>query len=277
MRVYEKLAVRRFNEGVLAEEAVTFVLEALADNDWARCHAFQGKSKPSTFLYSLASNLIEEFARKRFGRPRPPSWLKEQGELWVRMWKYLCLERQDKVSVIERLSANGDRSQEFLENVARTIKARMPNCGLSAMDQTTVEDITSLSDAHSAASEQEDLGAGFAQQRSAGHEVALMLRAVLAGAPSEDDFSVQARAASSSLSDTLDHAQATLRDKLHLSAEERVLLKMIYADGMSKNRAAKAIGLAEHQGGRIVNAALQRLASVLTEAGLDLSDLFDEL
>lgn len=277
MKAFEKLARRRFNEGVLAEESVTFVIERLSDNDWEKCRAFQGKSKPQTFLYSLGSNLIEEFARKRFGRPRPPTWLKAQGELWVRMWKFLCLERQPIESVMERLSNGGQRERPFLEDVARTIKARMPNCGLTAMDQQTVEDITAVSDARTVTEDDAGFSAPFRDERAAATEIALMLRSVLQEDVAEEDFSETARLEADAQADAVSSALGGLRQQLSLTAEEKILLRMVFVDGFSKSNAARAIGLADHQGGRIVNAALARINAAIETTGVSIDDLAESV
>ena len=276
MRAFEKLAVKRFNEGVLAEEAVTHVVEGLSADDWARCRAFKGQSKPTTFLYSLASNLIEEFARKRFGRPRPPTWLQEQGELWVQMWKYLCLERQLLPSIVDRLSANNAREPGFLEHVARTIKARMPNCGATTMDAETTEDIQYASDVRQS-EEYEAQEAEFAGEHAAVTEIVLMLRSVLDEAPDGKHFSEDARSSARIYARGQAEAMARFRELLTLNDEEKVLLRMIFVDGFSKSAASRALGLPAHQAGRVANAALARIGDAMRGCGIDFEDLMEKV
>lgn len=270
MRAFEKLATRRFNEGVLAEEAVTYVVEGLSADEWARCRAFRGTSKPSTFLYSLASNLIEEFSRQRFGRPRPPSWLQAQGETWVRMWKMLCLERQLLPSILDKLS--GTMESGLLTDIARTIKARMPNCGVSAMDHESMEDVTSISDA-----QQDGDGVANAAESAEVAEVILLLRSVVDDEPAEDHFSEDARASAAGCAAENSSAFVRLREQLALSDDEKLLLKMIFVEGFSKSAASRALGLLPHQAGRIANSALQRIGDALRNCGLSLDDLVDKL
>lgn len=275
MKAFEKLASKRFNEGVLAEEAVTHVLEGLSADDWARCKAFKGNAKPATYLYSLASNLVEEFARKRFGRPRPPTWLQEQGELWVQMWKMLCLERQLLPSILDRLSSRGTREESVLKEVARTIKARMPNCGLSAMDHQLTEDVSMISDAQQAALGEDETE--FEHENAAVSEVVLMLRSVLGEPAQESDFSEEARSSAANYATEQQEAMRAFRESLSLSDEERVLLKMIFVDGFSKSAASKALGLPSHQGGRVANNALERIGDAMRNCGLSLDDMMDRV
>ena len=127
----ERQAFKRFSQQGLAEEACSYVLEKLSQNHWASCQQYTGKAKPETFLYTLVGNLLEEFARKRFGRPRPPQWLQREGDLWVKLWKMVCLERQLIPIVVEQFAQQSERATEFVHSIIRTIKARLPWCGSS--------------------------------------------------------------------------------------------------------------------------------------------------
>ncbi len=273
MRAFEKLAVKRFNNGVLAEEAVTHVVEALAADDWSRCRSFKGTAQPKTYLYSLASNLIEEFSRKRFGRPRPPRWLQDQGELWVQMWKMLCLERQLLPSIVDRLCINGARDPEALYDVARTIKARMPNCGLSAMDHELRDDLEIISDAQQVGTSPVGSEPELPTEEALVGEVLLMLRSVIGGGATEEDFSVTSREEAGQCANQMAERLSGLSDKLTLTDEERLLLRLIFVEGFSKTAASKSLGLASHQAGRIVNTALARIAQAMRDCGLSLEDL----
>lgn len=148
MESLDRMAKRRFGQDASAEECASYVLECLSENEWQKCRQFQGRSKPSTFLVSVSNNLIEEFSRKRYGRPRPPVWLKEQGDLWVKLWRTVCLERQLVPSVVERFCRDGIRTMDKVNSVIRVIKARIPNCGIAGVGTCDTQDgdIESLSD-----------------------------------------------------------------------------------------------------------------------------------
>ena len=261
----ERLAVRRFDAGALAEEAATYTIEFLSADDWSKCRQFQGKSKPTTFLYTLCNNAIEEFARKRFGRPRPPRWLSDMGELWVRLWRSLCLERQLLPSVLDRLTQNNLRERSEVAQAAKVIKARLPNCGEVIMDSLGVDDIDSVSDA--------------VQDQSTGHsdnkdtldqpryqDLLRMVRATI-----DPDVCCSSFNNDTDCDNAASHTcMTTLREKLRLNDQERLLLRLIYAEGLSKTAASRALGLQDHQAGRIVNNALERIAAVISESELDL-------
>lgn len=129
----ERIADNRLFDQSMSLEAQNYVLEKLAEDDWRRCREFKGRSSPLTYIHVLSSRLVEEFVRRKFGRPRPPAWLQQQGELWVNLWRQICLERQTPEVVIEQLVATTGRTAAKLLDVIRTIKARLPWCGESNM------------------------------------------------------------------------------------------------------------------------------------------------
>jgi len=72
MQKLDQLAAKRFGAGGLAEEAGNYVIEQLSNDNWASLTSFKGQCKPETYLHTVTNNYLEEFSRKRFGRPRPP-------------------------------------------------------------------------------------------------------------------------------------------------------------------------------------------------------------
>ena len=129
----DRLAERRFGPGGLAEEAAAYVIQALSEDDWARCRQYKGNAKPETYLHTLANNAPEAFSRRRFGRVRAPKWLKREGPTWIELWKRLCMERQSTQQVLEAMRNSG-RDRERIRHMATTIKARLPWCGSSAQE-----------------------------------------------------------------------------------------------------------------------------------------------
>ncbi len=85
MASLDAMAAKRFVQPALAEEATTAMIEALSADHWQRLQGFAGKSQASTYAYTVASRVMEDFARKKFGRPRPPLWLQEMGQAWVQL------------------------------------------------------------------------------------------------------------------------------------------------------------------------------------------------
>lgn len=259
----ERQAARRFSDAATAEEAVTFVLDRLAADDWQRCRRFSGRSRPHTFLFSVAGHLLEEFARSRYGRIRPPAWLQRQGELWVELWRRICLERALVPQVVERLSAGGRHDPSLLNRIVQTIKARLPWCGAADMpipaeyvaaDGSVVDRLeqtpgATLEDALDSEQREETL-------------------ATLAALLSDE---------SNTLRQIPGAALARSRELLDLSAEEILILRLHFQEGLALTAVAAALGVPRHQPGRQMKRALAKIRAALTAAGIDLAAALDTL
>lgn len=249
----ESRARQRFVEPVTAEEATTFVLDQLAANDWQRCNNFQGKAKPSTYLYSVSAQLLEEFSRQRYGRARPPRWLAQQGDTWVRLWRALCLERHSTNSVLASFSRH---DADVISSIIRTIKARLPWCGAANLP---VPEAYLTSDEHPLAATAFD----DCLDREYLEESLATLSALLGD---EDAFT--------------DIDETTLqraRMNLKLDDESLLMLKMHFQDGLSFSAIARALGVANHQPGRQIKRSLHDIHTALKEAGLHLRSAADVL
>ncbi|TNC81021.1 MAG: hypothetical protein C9356_10490 [Oleiphilus sp.] len=272
MAAINKLAERRFGQGALAEEAGTYVIEYLSRDDWEKCKSFQGKSQIKTFLYTLSNNALEEFSRKRFGRPRPPTWLQELGDMWIKLWRSLCLERQPLPTLVDRYTQRDFREPQAVEQAARVIKARIPTCGQSNRDTELADDIDRLSDAQQAEqahcdSEQPEFENPFYA------ELLMMVKAVCNEDVANHDFHQEA----ANQMDTRVSAQQqnleSLRTALQLNDQEKIMLRMIFVEGLSKSATSKALGLPAHQAGRMVNEALDRISHAIQKCGIEIDGL----
>jgi DNA-directed RNA polymerase specialized sigma24 family protein len=267
----EKMARRRFGQEVLAEEAANYVLDGLSEEDWRRCRQYRGQSQPKTFLISLASNLIEEFSRKRFGRPRPPVWLQAQGEIWVRLWKMVCLERQPLPSVIDRLTQTGQRTTETVRHAIAVIRARLPACGQEGAGECATDDIQSWSDASGLVSRDQQSGTDLEQQ------AVLLFRRLISSLEAEtaDMTPLAEETCPQHLDPELAEKLRALHEQLRLDDEEVLLLRMVFIDGLNKSKAARALGKPGHYGGRIINQALERLHNAFLACDLDMESLYE--
>ncbi|SEG26215.1 hypothetical protein [Marinobacterium lutimaris] len=239
------LCERRFGKTVDAEVASQYVLEKLSADDWQLCRKFTGRSLPQTYLYTLCSNLIEEHARKQYGRIRPPAWLKQLGDTWLTLWKLICLERQPVPAAIERLAGRDEtlRNSDGLLDMVRTIKARLPWCGQQTGAVTTEQE------------PEEEAHTPAAQSDSSIEALLLLLHQVVLKQEPENKAQTQ---------DALNNlgAEFTLDD------EQRLVLRMAYVDGMKFSAIARALNLPAHKPARVAKQALAELRSVLQRHNL---------
>ncbi len=236
------LCERRFGQTADAEIASDYVLEHLCESDWKLCRKFTGKSRPETYLYTLCSNLVEEYARKRFGRIRPPAWLQQLGDAWLTLWKFICLERQPVPVAIERLAGQDEtlRDPDTLEQMVRTIKGKLPWCG-----QQTGE--VSLEEHYQEPDSNDTASADTLEPL-----LLLLHQLILDEDPPRPASQWQS-------SETLDTVRAALR----LSDEQRLILRMAHVDGIKFSAIARTLNLPAHQPARLAQRAVAHIREVL--------------
>jgi len=273
----DRVTTKRFGEGGLAEEASAYVIDKLSANSWQVFNSFKGQSKPETYLHTLANNFIEEFSRKRFGRPRPPEWLKRQGDLWIKVWKMLCLERRLPQTVIELLCTEQLREANTVQSVIQTVKARLPWCGESAReiasqplgqgeDQVAAED--RIADFHTPETVIE-----------ADHlrDVLQMLGNLLNKNPHAEMNNIVTERVETMVHQAGAQQTVNLGKVLELTDQEWVILRMVYQDGMKLKTVAGCLGLKDHEPGRIMKTTLQRIAASLTTLGVNMESFRTQL
>ncbi|MDH5232920.1 MAG: hypothetical protein OEY38_22930 [Gammaproteobacteria bacterium] len=260
-----KLAVRHLGESGLAEEATTYVLEQLSKDDWHLLKKFKNRSTPKTYLFVIVKNLINEFSVKRYGKARPPTWLQRQGELAVKIWKLVCLERQATQTVIDKFSAL--RNPEIIRNTIRTIKARIPWCGVGSREIPVQVFEQSNGEIFSEDMLLQDSVTPEKRMRENKHTELLLLMNYLLSDENEI-FASDAIEISDDLYKKLDR----FGEQIRLTSEEKVVLKMVYQDGLKKNIVAHSLGMPAHLPGRILKRVFVRIHSVMESMDLNFDD-----
>lgn len=128
----ENLSKKRFKDVSVAIEATSFVLDQLEKDDWKRVRGFQGRSNFTTYLSTMATRLLEDFSRIKYGRIRPPQWIKDRGALWIEIFKRLCLEKFSRNEVIEIMTApasKAERNSATIDAAVTTILENIIDCG----------------------------------------------------------------------------------------------------------------------------------------------------
>jgi hypothetical protein len=210
----DALGRRRFpKDENLAHEALLYVLGHLEAGAWRRVRAWQGLGHFLPFLGTLASRLLTDFTRTRFGHLRKPVWLAEKDDpLWDTAYRLLVVEKWARHEAIEQLLLSApERERWFIEEVVTTIRTRCPQEPPS-LEYPTEDGLESA-----------DEGLGpEAQLRIQDKEMLEALQAYLQ-AQGDSDPHVSPR-----VSELLTRLHAHLR----LTEEDRLLLKLRYQDGM---------------------------------------------
>ncbi len=211
----DALARRRFpKDENLAHEGLLYVLKHLEAEDWRRVRTWEGLGPFLPFLSMLAARLLMDFARTRLGQIRKPAWLVEKHDpLWDTAYRLLVVERWSRHETIEQLLlSHPERERWFIDEVVSTIRTRCSDQALS------------VAQPGDAGLEQADEGGGpDLELMIQDKEMVEALQGYLQG-EGDSDASINLR-----VSELL----ARLRGFLHLTEEDRLLLRLRYRDGLT--------------------------------------------
>lgn len=245
-----RLAVRRFGARPLAEEAALFAMNGLLENDGRRLKNFDTKSSFEAYLATLTWNLLEDFSRIRFGRKRPPAWLRNIGGVWLRLFTLLCLERLDIAEAVAstiQQSEQGEQEKD-VEDAAWTIRQEVVDCGAHQGLEVGLDDTLADGEAKSAA-----VQVALAEEAEK-QELFAILFGVLTDTPLEVDNP---------------NIKRLCNLKIVLSTEEKLLLKLCFQDGLTVTTAGRMLGYNRHQAHGRMRRLLSRLRDDFERAGLD--------
>ena len=242
-----RLAGRRFARDVIAEEAALFVINRLEDNDWQRLKGYGGKASLTTYLSTLTFRLLEDFARKKFGRLRPPLWIRNLGGIWELLFRFLCQERLPVQEAVEHVRDRMPLEERaVLEDSARTIQAQVTDCGRHQAREVPLD-------------EEHDCSGPEAepqQQLLEETERDFFFTALFNGVFGTDG-------------DLTGSLARVLSTGVRLEAEERLLLKMCYRDNLGVAEAGRMLGMNRHQVHGRLRRLLARLRADFERAGID--------
>lgn len=243
------LAVRRFGRNPLAEEAALAVIDGLAAKDWQRVRGFSGQASFSSFIMAISARLFEDFARKRFGRVRPPLWVQAFGGIWQRLFQALCLERlpvSDAVEIVHQRQVEAEKIT--IEAAAYELLARIPDCGMARGLEVAYEEEAEIEGDGGAAGP-----AGTFETREQKELFQAVFQLVLGQ---------ELRA------DSEDLLQKHRTVKTNLPPEEKLLLKLCYQDGLGVTEAGAMLGMTRFQVHGRMRRLLSRLQAEFQRCGL---------
>lgn len=221
----DALARRRFPlDPGAAEEAFNAVLEALSGNDWARLARFDGRGSAEGYLVRTFSHALEDFARQRFGRPRPPAAIARRGGVWLRIYQALIVERGLEPAIADRLAADTDWPEGDIAAAIREVKAlcppALPSGALVAL-QDDLDPSARLEPTVDPPPEPDNQ-----LRRSLRERILYGISHLFDNSATEIDDVARADA---------------------LDAEDRVLVRLLYAEGLSLAASARLLGRPEHE------------------------------
>ena len=240
------LARKQFRAEHLVIESADFVLQRLAENDWQRVRKHSGEGSIRAYLSRVIQRLLHDFARQKYGRKQLPRWLSVQPAFWQKVHRLLCLERLPAREVMELVSLDvpGGRNDGAVREAIAVIRTKDKDCG---------------------------------QSHTESRDVSLEDTAEPAGDDSPDEPAVESAELTELLyrlliDDTLDPrlqpAVAELQADLQLGNEERLLLRMVFEDGMKVTEAGRMLGLSTHVVHGQMRRLLARIRTAMERCGL---------
>ncbi len=249
-----KLTQKRFSDGVLADEALTFAWEKLSDDDWRRVRAYEGKSSFRSYLGVVWSRLLKDFLDKKYGKDTPPRWIKRLGGVWLELYKSLCRRRISAEASIENIMAAGRYPWCVgeLAAVVDEILGEIPTCGQARGVENPI-----------GPGEEPGLGANVDLPEGVTLEkekwVALKALAKVFFNTSQnvpwDGEEIQ----------KLNRLSAKIRKQLPLNDEERLMLTCRFVDGLSITAIGKLLGYNTNQIHGRFRRVMQRIEKTLPE------------
>jgi RNA polymerase sigma factor (sigma-70 family) len=235
----DSLASKRFPQSPLADEAVVYVLKKLQEDDGRRLEGYTGDARFSTYLSVVVMRLFEDFSRTKFGRLRPPAWLKRLGGMWLVLFKMLCMERKSFPQAVDEMVAYYQLSAKTSDQMGSTILSEIVDCGHSKGQTVASDGIEDL-----AGTEGQDVAAEFEESQRLVLFRALFKKLVT------------------------DEGDTSLFDlDFKLSGEEKMLLKLCYQDGIAVTKAGAMVGLSSHQVHGRMRRVLARIKKILEDSG----------
>ena len=89
----EAVCKRHFSNENDQNESYVFIIDSLQADNFKRLRAYKGKSKLTTYLYSLINSLIIDFRRKKYGRRRIPASVAKLGAWAEAVYRLVCWQK----------------------------------------------------------------------------------------------------------------------------------------------------------------------------------------
>ncbi len=241
----DALTRRRFpTDPGVAEEAFNAVLDALSHDDWTRLARFDGRGSAEGYLVRTFSHTLEDVARQRFGRPRPPAVIARRGGVWLRIYQALIVERGLEPAIADRLATDTDWPTSDIATAIREVKALCRPAAMPNIVAPLPDDLDPSADLEPTVDP--PLEPERQLRRSLRERVLYGLARLLSdatGTADDDDNELMA-----------------------LDAEDRVLVRLLYAEGLSLAASARLLGRPEHEVRRRHQRLLKTLHQQLSPA-----------
>lgn len=253
----DNIAAKRFFDAELARTAVDECLDAMKQDNWAKLNAYEGRNSASakTYFFIVYRRCLEDYYRKVFGRCEPPAWAKQLGEFWVTLYKQLCCQGASLATLI---NAYKERfSSDYVQKSISTIRQKDPKC------HTRGKQIVAKS---LEPNEANDSGADSSSIEMPSTNDAVMLHSTIF----EQSLNAIHLWLGESLADSDDATQLLGKlNELKLDVESKLLLRLVYQEGLKVPAAADFVGMEAYTARRRIKDALAAIKTCFNDSPLD--------
>ncbi len=203
------------------------------------------------YLHVAFKNTLEDYLRSQHGYPRPPEFIKRLGAAYVRIHKLLCIERRTINEIHAMLDSLYNYSRSFIEKIVREVRAGVVNCG-ATRDSVPLEYALAEVEANAINTASENTPEAILTNMNIEAIVNTILNENYSNNPE--------------LKSTLSHSFLAVLQALRqclLDDDERLLVRLVYADGYAISKAAKILKLSDSKARKLLKDLIQRLSQVL--------------
>ncbi len=246
------LARKRFpNDSDMGDQALSYVLDKLEDQEWQRVRGWDGCGSFATFVAVLASRLMTDFVRSRFGYHRPPAWLQEKKEaVWQKAYKLYAIDKYERREAIEVLGSNTpELNRSAIEEIVNTVYSRCTKQARFSEGNIGIDQIVESPSMDNTMTDDVDINNK-------------QLIEVLIEFIQSDDSSL-----SSIGDDTVKDLLHHLKSHINMSDEDRLLLRLRFCEGLKIKEITKMLHLEGNPYKRI-NGLISDLQNACQQSGL---------
>ncbi|WP_448383309.1 RNA polymerase sigma factor [Desulfosoma sp.] len=252
----------------IRENCTTWLLEWLHQEGFEYVRStHKGPATPKGYLQLVLTSRLKDCDRKKSGRAYVPKAVWEKGSAWVEIYKLYYIRRKDLDHIVNAMACEPYRlSREETTDILYTLWAGYPeDPGFRRANVPHGEDDHG---------EVEDRRGPFEAGRHAVLNPALRREmeqivkdlSCLLGLAKQDPADATHNSGTS---------MKLFRRGLSFSAEERLVLRLVFVEGMTVSEAARALRMKRHKVDTIRQNALEKIRSALKDMGYDRTDLHD--
>ena len=245
------LARKRFpNDNDMGDQALSYVLDKLEEQEWQRVIGWDGCGSFATFLAVLVTRLMTDFVRMKFGYHRPPTWIKDKKDAdWERTFKLCTVDKYERREAIELLcSGTSEMSREAIEEMVNTVYSKCTKQARFSEGNITIDQIEE-------SSSEDDGMQDFINNKQL---LEVLLEYIQSDVSTTDTL----------VDDTTKDLLSNLKLHISMSDEDRLLLRLRFCEGLKINEISKMLHLESNLYKRI-NGLIDNLRNACQQCGLE--------